>query len=65
MNHLVDLVDCKLSDEELIEKIDTLTDEMFEQNKVPIRHVPARPEKDYDLLVGHLIRRFQKLKKDK
>lgn len=49
---------CMLSDNELIEKVDKLTDEMFTTQKVPARHIPARPNDDYDLLVKELIRRF-------
>lgn len=62
MNGIVDFRLCTLSDDELLAKIDKLTDEMFREQKVPIRHIPARPNGDYDLLIGELIRRFQDLK---
>jgi len=48
-----------LTDEELLEKIDSLTDEMFQNQKVPLRHIPARPNEDYDLLIGELLIRFK------
>ena len=54
---------CMLSDSELIEKVDKLTDEMFTTQKVPARHIPARPNDDYDLLVKELIRRFHNMTK--
>ena len=53
---------CTLSDDDLLEKVDRLTDEMFQGQKVPIRHIPAQPNNDYDLLVGELIKRFMDLK---
>lgn len=59
MNGIVSFRKCKLSDHELIEKVDQLTDEMFQCQIVPDRHVPARPDSDYDLLVGELILRFK------
>jgi len=59
MNSPASLSKSTLSDKELIEKVDKLTDEMFTTQKVPARHIPARPNDDYDLLVGELIKRFQ------
>lgn len=61
MNAITSFRLCKLSSHELVEKLDKLTDEMFESQKVPTRHIPARPDADYDLLVGELILRFQEL----
>ena len=58
MNAIVNFRLCTLSDAELLEKVDRLTDEMYENQKVPTRHIPARPDQDYDLLVGELIKRF-------
>lgn len=58
MNQIVNFNLCTLNDEELLNKIDTLTDEMYQTNKVPIRRIPARPNDDYDLLVGELVKRF-------
>lgn len=60
MNALVNFNLCKLSDKRLIELVDKMTDEMFETGKIPTRHIPARPEEDYDLLVGELLKRFQR-----
>lgn len=52
---------CDLTNEELIEKVDELTDKIFIDQKVPTRHIPARPNSDYDLLVGELLLRFKDL----
>jgi len=49
---------CKLTNEQLLEKVDLLTDEMFKNGKIPLRHIPARANDDYDLLIGELILRF-------
>ena len=57
MNSLVSFRLCKLSTPELLEKVDKLTDEMYQKQEVPTRHIPARPDSDYDLLVGELILR--------
>lgn len=59
MNSLVSFRLCKLSDEELLEKVDQLTDEMYQTGKIHARHIPARPDQDYDLLVGELLVRFK------
>lgn len=61
MNALTSFRLCKLSSHDLIEKIDKQTDEMFQNQQVPTRHIPARPDADYDLLVGELITRFGEL----
>lgn len=58
MNSIVSFRLCNLSDEELINKVDIMTDEMFQKNQMPVRHIPANPDEDYDLLVGELIVRF-------
>ena len=59
MNGIVSFRLCKLSDEELLEKVDKMTDEMFQKREIPIRHIPAKPDSDYDLLVGELLMRFK------
>ena len=59
MNGIVSFRLCKLSDEELLEKVDKMTDEMFQNREIPERHIPAKPDSDYDLLVGELIVRFK------
>jgi len=58
MNGIVSFRLCKLSDEELLEKVDEMTDEMYQSREIPERHIPAKPDSDYDLLVGELILRF-------
>lgn len=58
MNALVSFRLCNLSDEALVSKVDQLTDQMYTTGKIPSRHIPARPNDDYDLLVGELVKRF-------
>jgi len=60
MNAIVSFRLCKLTDDELIDKVDQMTDDMFIEQKLPNRHIPALPDKDYDLLVGELLVRFKK-----
>lgn len=59
MNAIAGFRLCTLTDEQLIEEVDKLTDKMFTDQKVPTRTIPARPNKNYDLLIGELILRFQ------
>ena len=61
MNSIVNFRQCTLSDKELIEKVDKMTDEIFITRKLPSMHIPARPNEDYDLLVGEVIRRYSEL----
>lgn len=58
MNSIVSFRLCKLSDQELLEKVDKMTGEMYQKREIPERHIPAKPDIDYDLLVGELIMRF-------
>ena len=58
MNAITSFRLCTLTDEELVNRIDELTDNMFREQKVPTRHIPARPDSDYDLLLGELLVRF-------
>ena len=63
MNAIVQFRKCTLTDDELLKKVDSLTDEMyFKTHEVPMRRIPARPDEDYDLLIGELIVRFRELK---
>mgnify|MGYP000586737679 CR=1 FL=1 len=59
MNTIASFRKCTLSDEELMEEIDKQTDNIFKSQEVPVRHIPARPNKDYDLLIGELLLRFK------
>jgi len=59
MNAIVSFRLCTLSDEELISKINSKTDQMYEGGKIPSRNIPARPDDDYDLLIGELLIRFK------
>jgi len=36
-------------------------DNLTRNDGVPMRHIPARPDEDYDLLVGELLVRFDQL----
>lgn len=49
---------CTLSDKQLAEKVSKRLIEMYETGNVPIRNIPARPNEDFDLLVGELIYRL-------
>lgn len=69
MNQIVSFRLCKLTDKELLEKVDTQTDKLFDvkhkhqREGVLTRHIPAKPNEDYDLLIGELLLRFKE--KDK
>lgn len=49
---------CTLSDKELAKKVSEKLFDMYEKGTVPSRNIPARPDEDFDLLVGELIYRF-------
>lgn len=34
---------------------------MYQTGKLPTRHIPARPDEDYDLLVGELLQRSKEM----
>lgn len=60
MNAIVGFKLCTLSDEDLIEAVDKATDKMYsEPYRVPCRSIPAKPNEDYDLLIGELLVRFK------
>ncbi len=63
MNAIVQFRKCTLSNEDLIKKVDQMTDEVYKTGIIPSRHIPARPDNDYDLLVGELLLRFNELLK--
>lgn len=58
MNAIVNFRLCTLSDEDLVKKVDEMTDKMYKTNSIPLRTIPAQPDKNYDLLVGELCVRF-------
>jgi hypothetical protein len=58
MNGIVSFRLCTLTDEELLQKVDKATDEMSQRGLFTM-NVPARPNEDYDLLVGELLYRFK------
>ena len=55
MNAITSFRLCTLSNEELINRVDKMTDEMYQTGKIPSRNIPARPDQDYDLLIGELL----------
>lgn len=61
MNTIATFRKCTLTDEELMNEVDRLTDKMYQDGRIPDRQIPARPNEDYDILVGELILRFGKL----
>ena len=58
MNAIIGFRQCSLTNEELAKKIDNLTDKIYRTGKIPERNIPAKPDSDYDLLVGEMIVRF-------
>jgi len=52
---------CELSNEQLMEAVSEALNKMYETGKIPSRHIPARPDEDFDLLVGELLVRFSEL----
>lgn len=62
INALVTFRLCKLTDDELLEAVGLYVEDMYETGKVSSRHIPARPDHDFDLLVGELMVRFKDLK---
>ena len=63
MNTIAGFRKCTLTDDELIRIIDSITDKMYKKPfSVPYRSIPAKPNEDYDLLIGELLIRFDELK---
>ena len=52
---------CKLDNEELARCVAEGLNKMYDTGKLPDRHIPARPDQDFDLLLGELIVRFNEL----
>jgi hypothetical protein len=61
MNAITKFRLCTLSNEELLAKVDEMTDWMFETQEVPTRQIPANVDGDYDLLIGEMVLRFSEL----
>jgi len=61
MNTIAKFRKCTLSNDELLRRVDEGTDNLYKTREIPGRHIPARPDRDYDLLVGELVLRFQEL----
>lgn len=64
MNGIVKFRLCDLSNKELIKRVDHGTDNLYRTREVPPGHIPARPNEDYDLLVGELLCRFDDMIKN-
>jgi hypothetical protein len=62
MNAITKFRLCTLTDDELLGAVDAATDQMFQTGKIPDRQIPARPDADFDLIVGEMICRFIELK---
>jgi hypothetical protein len=58
MNEIAKFRKCTLTNEQLCAKVDEQIDEMYKTRQIPCRCIPARPDEDFDLLVGELILRF-------
>lgn len=67
MNSIVSFRKCTLTNDQLLEKVDQMTDGLFdvkhksERERILTRHIPAQPNSDYDLLIGELLVRFKEL----
>jgi len=59
MNSICQFGKSTLTDAQLLKLVDEKTDDMFRSQQIPTRHVPARPDEDYDLLIGELLLRFR------
>lgn len=62
MNQIAGFRLCTLSNKELIKRIDNLVDGMYDgvnAGKLPTRRIPARPDEDFDLLIGELLIRVK------
>ena len=55
---LIQFRKCTLTDKPLAEAVSAGLIQMYQRGSVPTRHIPARPDEDFDLLVGELIVRF-------
>lgn len=62
MNAITKFRLCTLTDDELLGAVDAATDRMYQTGNIPARNVPARPDADFDLIVGELICRFIEVK---
>ncbi len=49
---------CKLENKQLCERVAEALNKMYTTGDLPSRHIPAQPDKDFDLLVAELIVRF-------
>ncbi len=59
MNKIVKFRKCTLTDEQLIDRIDKMTDDIYLSGNIPYRRIPAEPNSDYDLLVGEMLIRYK------
>ena len=62
MNQITGFRLCKLNGEDLLKRVDEHVDNIYKYGRIPDRHIPAQPERDFDLLVGELVLRFKNAK---
>lgn len=55
---VVQFRECTLTDKELAEAVAEALNKMYDTGRIPSRQIPARPNEDFDLLVGELVVRF-------
>jgi hypothetical protein len=58
MNGIAQFRKTTLNDKELVARVDALCDQMYQTGKLPDRQIPARPNDDFDILLGELLLRF-------
>lgn len=59
MNTIAGFRLCKLDNEELVKRVDKYIDNIYISGRIPDRHIPAKPNEDFDLLSGELNIRFK------
>lgn len=55
---IVNFRKCTLDDRELCRRATDALNQMYNDGKIPARHIPAQPNEDFDLLVGELVVRM-------
>lgn len=63
MNGVATFRKCSLSNDELIKRADGMIDSLYNENadrhKILSRHIPARPDEDFDLVLGEVLLRLR------
>lgn len=69
MDRVVSFRKCTLTNQQLLNKVDEMTNGLYdvkhksERDRILTRHIPAKPNSDYDLLIGELVLRFKEMNK--